>query len=142
MSTDENGATMTKDHRNVDAQMAQEILLDDPTFLREIVERVVQQILEAEMTEHIGAASYERSATRTGHRNGHKPRTLRTRVGTLKLLVPQDREGTFSTKLFARYQRSEKALVLALMQMYLEGVSTRKVNPAPLTALVSASCAR
>ena len=94
---------MTKDHRNVDAQMAQEILLDDPTFLREIVERVVQQILEAEMTEHIGAASYERSATRTGHRNGHKPRTLRTRVGTLKLLVPQDREGTFSTRLFSRY---------------------------------------
>jgi transposase-like protein len=63
---------------------------------------------------------------RTGHRNGYKPRTLRTRVGTLNLLVPQDREGTFSTRLFARYQRNEKALVLALMEMYVEGVSTRK----------------
>src|SRR3954463_14288464 len=118
---------MTTDHRRVDAQMAQEILLDDPAFLREIVERVVQQILEAEMTEHIGAAPYERTERRTGQRNGHKPRMLRTRVGTLNLLVPQDREGTFSTRLFSRYQRNEKALVLALMEMYVEGVSTRKV---------------
>jgi putative transposase len=53
---------------------------------------------------------------------------LRTRVGTLNLLVPQDREGTFSTRLFSRYQRNEKALVLALMEMYVEGVSTRKVE--------------
>jgi putative transposase len=119
---------MAKDHRRVDAPLAQEVLLDDPAFLREIVERVVQQVLEAEMTEHIGAAPYERGEGRTGHRNGHKPRTLRTRVGTLNLLVPQDREGTFSTSLFARYQRNEKALCLALMQMYVEGVSTRKVT--------------
>src|ERR671910_203679 len=75
---------------------------------REIIERVVQQVLEAEMTEHIGAAPYERSATRTGHRNGYKPRALRTRVGTLNLLVPQDREGTFSTRLFSRYQRGTR----------------------------------
>jgi transposase-like protein len=119
---------MTKDHRRVDAQMAQDVLLDDPAFLREIVQRVVQQILEAEMSEHIGAAPYERAEKRTGHRNGHKPRTLRTRVGTLNLLVPQDREGTFSTRLFSRYQRNEKALCLALMEMYVEGVSTRKVK--------------
>ncbi len=108
--------------------MAQEALLDDAGFLRGIVQRVVQEVLETEMTEHIGAAPYERSVTRAGHRNGHKPRTLRTRVGTLNLLVPQDREGTFSTRLFARYQRNEKALCLALMEMYVEGVSTRKVK--------------
>jgi transposase-like protein len=58
----------------------------------------------------------------------HKPRKLKSRVGTLELLVPQDREGTFSTQLFARYQRNEKALVLALMEMYVEGLSTRKVG--------------
>ena len=120
---------MTTDHRRrVDAELVQEVLLDEPGFLREIVERVVQQILEAEMTEHIGAAPYERLQGRTGHRNGHKRRTLRTRVGTLNLLVPQDREGTFSTRLFCRYQRNEKALCLALMEMYVEGVSTRKVK--------------
>jgi len=119
---------MAKDHRRLAEEVAQGVLLDDPDFLREILERVVQQILEVEMTEHIGAAPYERVEGRTGHRNGHKPRTLRTRVGTLNLLVPQDREGTFSTHLFASYQRNEKALVLALMEMYVEGVSTRKVK--------------
>jgi putative transposase len=119
---------MTTDHRRPEAQAAQGVLLDDPDFLREIVQRVLQEVLELEMTEHIGAAPHERTDARKGHRNGHKPRALRTRVGTLNLLVPQDREGTFSTRLFSRYQRNEKALVLALMQMYLEGVSTRKVK--------------
>jgi putative transposase len=118
---------MANDHRRLAEEVAQGILLDDPGFLKEIVERVLQELLEAEITDHVGAA-YERSEARTGHRNGHKPRTLRTRVGTLNLLVPQDREGTFSTRLFARYQRNEKALVLALMEMYVEGVSTRKVK--------------
>jgi len=119
---------MAKDHRRLDTELVQEVLLDDPSFLGEIVERVVQQVLETEMTEHIGAALYERTENRTGQRNGYKPRTLRTRVGTLNLLVPQDREGTFSTRLFSRYQRNEKALTLALMEMYVEGVSTRKVK--------------
>jgi putative transposase len=120
---------MAKDHRRISEEAAQAtFLLDEPTFLKEIVERVLQELLEAEMTEHIGAAPYQRTENRKGQRNGYKPRTLRTRVGTLKLAVPQDREGAFSTRLFARYQRNEKALVLALMQMYVEGVSTRKVK--------------
>jgi hypothetical protein len=119
---------MANDHRRLDAQMAQGILLDDPDFLHEIVERVLQELLEAEMIEHLGAAPHERTDARKGHRNGYKPRTLRTRVGMLNLLVPQDRESTFSTRLFSRYQRNEKALGLALMEMYVEGVSTRKVK--------------
>jgi putative transposase len=106
----------------------QSILTDDPDFLRFIVERVIQEILETEMTAHLNAEPYERSPERRGYRNGSKPRQLNTRVGTLTLQVPQDRDGTFSTQLFARYQRSEKALVLALMEMYVEGVSTRKVR--------------
>jgi transposase-like protein len=119
---------MAKDHRRLAEEVVQGILLDDASFLKEIVERVIQELLETEMTEHVGAAPYERVVGRTGHRNGHKPRTLRTRVGTLNLMVPQNREGTFSTRLFTRYQRNEKALVLALMEMYVEGVSTRKVT--------------
>jgi len=119
---------MADHHRRSDEQIVQQALTDDPSFLEEIVRRALQQILEAEMTAHIGAAPYERTDERRGQRNGYKRRTLRTRVGTLNLLVPQDREGTFSTQLFARYQRNEKALVLALMQMYIEGVSTRKVK--------------
>lgn len=119
---------MANDHRRVDTELVQEVLLDDPEFLKEIVERVLQRILEAQITEHIGAARYERTEHRKGHRNGYKQRTLKTRVGTLELMVPQDRDGTFSTSLFARYQRNEKALVLSLMEMYVEGVSTRKVK--------------
>ena len=119
---------MAERHRRLDEEPVQEALLNDSGFLRGIVEGVLQHLLEAEITEHIGAAPYERTDARTGHRNGHKPRKLKSRVGTLDLLVPQDREGTFSTNLFARYQRNEKALTLALMEMYLEGVSTRKVR--------------
>jgi hypothetical protein len=73
------------------------------------------------MTAHLHAEPYERSLDRRGFRNGNEPRQLHTRVGTLSLQVPQDRDGTFSTQLFARYQRNEKALVLALMEMYVEG---------------------
>jgi putative transposase len=108
--------------------LMQAAFLDDPEFLRQIVEGALQGMLEAQMTNHIGAAPYERSEGRRGQRNGYKPRSLRTRVGTLNLLVPQDREGAFSTQIFGRYQRNEKALVLALMEMYVQGVSTRKVT--------------
>ncbi len=69
---------MTNDHRRTDVEFAQGILLDEPSFLREIVERVLQELLEVEMTQHIGAAPYERAENRKGHRNGYKPRTLRT----------------------------------------------------------------
>jgi putative transposase len=96
--------------------------------MRALVERVVQQVLEAEMTSFLQADAYERTGERRGYRNGYKPRLLKTRVGELELLVPKDRDGQFQTELFERYQRSEKALVLAIMQMYVEGVSTRKVR--------------
>ena len=108
--------------------LLQEALLNDPEFLRRVVQNVLQRLLEAEIAQHLRAEPYERSSERKGYRNGYKPRQLKTRVGTLHLLVPQDREGTFQTELFAKYQRSEKALVLSLMEMYLEGVSTRKVR--------------
>ena len=111
--------------------VAQATLTDDPDFLRESVARTLQAILETEMTAHPGAGRYERSAGRQGQRHGYPPRTLRTRVGTLPRVVPQDRESTFPTQLFARYQRNEKALVLALLEMSLEGGSTRKVADIP-----------
>ena len=80
------------------------------------------------MASFVGAESYQRTGERKGYRNGYKPRTLKTRVGELELMVPKDRDGQFHTELFERYQRSEKALVLAITQMYVEGVSTRKVR--------------
>lgn len=104
------------------------LLAGDEDFLRPLVERVVQAALEAEMSEALGAAKGERTAGRRGYRSGYYERNLITRVGTLELRVPQDREGRFSTALFERYQRSEKALVGALAEMYVQGVSTRKVK--------------
>lgn len=89
---------------------------------------MLQELLEEEMTAFLGAEHYERSEDRRGWRNGYKPRSFKTRVGKLELLIPKDREGNFQTELFQRYQRSEKALVLAIVEMYLKGVSTRKVK--------------
>ena len=86
------------------------------------------QILEAQVTEALGADRHERSEERLGYRNGYRPRTLYTRVGSVTLQVPQTRDGNFSTDIFKRYQRSEQAFVLALMEMVVNGVSTRKVT--------------
>jgi len=78
------------------------------------------------MTEVLAAEKGERTEGRLGYRSGYYQRALITRVGTLELRVPQDRAGRFSTELFERYQRSEKALVGTLAEMYVQGVSTRK----------------
>ena len=104
------------------------LLAGDDAFIREAVRTVLQEVLEAEMTEAVGAAKGERTASRLGYRSGYYGRTLVTRVGKLELRVPQDRDGRFSTELFERYQRSERALVAALAEMYVQGVSTRKVK--------------
>ena len=96
--------------------------------VRELFREVLEEVLEAEMTETLQARPGERTAERLGLRSGYYSRTLITRVGKLELRVPQDRDGRFSTQLFERYQRSEKALVSALAEMYVQGVSTRKVK--------------
>jgi len=80
------------------------------------------------VTEQLAAERYERTDSRQGYRNGSYPHQLTTRVGTITLRVPRIRNGQFSTELFARYQRSEQALVLALMEMVVNVVSTRKVT--------------
>jgi len=103
-------------------------LLQSDDAIRALLETTVQQVLEAEMEETLGAPKSERCATRRGYRSGYYSRKLTTRVGTLDLQVPQDRGGLFRTEVFGRYQRSEKALLLALAEMYVQGVSTRKVR--------------
>jgi transposase-like protein len=91
-----------------------------------LLEKVMNEILQAEMTKHLGAEPGERTDDRCGYRNGSYERELTTRIGSLKLEVPRDREGTFQTKLFERYQRSEKALVRA---PYADGASRRTCSP-------------
>lgn len=119
---------MTKGKRTLRLEDVKALLAADQDFLRPLVQAVLQELLEAEMTEALGAEKGERTPQRLGHRSGYYDRTLVTRVGKLELRVPQDRAGRFSTELFERYQRSEKALVAALAEMYVQGVSTRKVK--------------
>ena len=102
--------------------------LESPDFLRQLVQTYLQEYLEQEMAVHLRALPYERTEGRRGHRNGTKPRQLNTRVGKLFLSVPQTRDSSFSTELFERYQRSEKALIACLQQMVIQGVATRKVT--------------
>lgn len=96
--------------------------------LKAMVVTLVEQVLEAQMSRHLGADPYERSEGRCGHRNGTKPRTMKTRLGELEFQVPQAREGGFHPTLFERYQRTEKALLMTLQEMFVKGVSTREVN--------------
>jgi len=119
---------MTPKQVNIGKEMVKELLAQDEDFLKPLVQAVVQEVLEAEMTEALGADKGERSSERLGYRSGYYRRSLVTRVGKLELRVPQDRAGRFSTVVFEQYQRSEKALVAALGQMYVQGVSTRKVK--------------
>ena len=101
---------------------------EETDLLKAALQEMVQEVLEAEMDETVGARKGERTSDRTGYRSGYYSRGLVTRVGKLELRVPQDRQGRFSTEVFERYQRSEKALVACLAEMYVQGVSTRKVK--------------
>lgn len=103
-------------------------LMSEKNGLATLVEEVLNQILDAQASEQVGAQRYERSEDRVAYRNGYRPRQLYTRIGPLTLRVPQMRDGQFSTEIFSRYQRSEQALVLSLMEMVVNGVSTRKVT--------------
>ena len=93
-----------------------------------LLEVILNQVLLSQSTEQLGAEPYERCEDRTAYRNGFRDRELTTRIGTITLRVPRHRNGDFSTTLFKRYQRSEQALVLAMIEMVINGVSTRKVE--------------
>src|SRR3984885_5983587 len=105
---------MTKSEAKPAIAAVNELFSKSPDGLREIVRAVMQEMLEAEMTDALGAEKGERTAARLGYRSGYYSRTLVTRVGKLELRVPQDRNGRFSTE---RYQRSEQALVATLAEM-------------------------
>jgi len=107
---------------------AVEAVAGDRDLMKALMKEALQEVLEGEMTEFLGAAPGERTEGRNGYRAGYYGRNLVTRIGKLELRVPRDRSGEFSTALFERYARSEKALVAALAEMYVQGVSTRKVK--------------
>ena len=125
-------------------------LLNGPEGQVRLVEAVLNQILQVQMSEPLGANPYERSPEQQGSRHGVRPRTLYSRVGPVTLQVPQTRDGSFSPEIFKRYQQSEQAFLLALLEMVVHGVSTRKVTEITealcgasfSTSTVSALCAQ
>lgn len=119
---------MTQRKYTVDKETLKATLAEDADFLKPLIQAVLQQVLEAEMEETLRAAKGERSDARVGYRSGYYTRSLTTRVGKLELRVPRDRQGRFDTAVFESYQRSEKALVSTLAEIYINGVSTRKVK--------------
>ena len=94
-----------------------------------MIEVMSRRLMEEGVSAHLGAEPHERTASRRGHRNGYKPRSLKTRMGELALSVPQVRGmEPYSPMLFAKFERSERALLAACAEMYYLGVSTRKVK--------------
>jgi putative transposase len=131
---------MTQYQLTLDRETLQRLFASEGQVGR-LVEAVLNQVLNAQVTEQLQAAPYERSEQRQGYRTGYQPRQLTTRVGALTLLVPQVRDGQFATELFARSPRSEQALVLTVMEMVVNGVATR--NVARITEeLCGTSCAK
>jgi putative transposase len=96
--------------------------------IRTSLEWLLQQLIEAEATAFIGAAPHERTETRTTQRNGHRPRLLSTKAGDLELKIPKLREGSFFPSLLERRRRIDRALFAVVMEAYVHGISTRKVD--------------
>ena len=101
---------------------------DGIDLIRDAVRLVMQELIELEVTDHIGAARYERSDTRTNERNGHRPRLLATQAGDIELKIPKLSHGSFFPSLLSPRRRIDQALHAVIMQAYIEGVSTRRVD--------------
>jgi len=112
------------------AEVVAKTLIDEHAdFLRDAVALVAHQLMETEITAEIGATRGEVSPERVTHRNGYRPRSWETRVGEIELMIPRKRQGAayFPTFLEPR-RRCEQAIVAVVMEAYVNGVSTRKVD--------------
>jgi transposase-like protein len=110
------------------AELMEQVAAQGLDVLPELIRIVVNAAMQAERSEHIRAEHYQHTPERIGHANGYKPKTMRTRIGEITFAVPQVREGGFYPQALEKGLRSERALTLALAEMYVQGVSTRKVK--------------
>jgi putative transposase len=109
-------------------QLLEDYLIDQEDGLKQLLTWFLNLVMQLEAMQQSGAEPYQRTGSRRAHRNGYKKRSLKTRVGGLALKKPQFREYPFETKVFDRYSRVEKALINAVIESYLQGVSTRRVK--------------
>jgi putative transposase len=108
--------------------LLKDYLIDQEDGLKNLLTWFLNLVMQFEAMEQIDAEPYQRIGSRKAHRNGYKERSLKTRVGELRLKKPQFREIPFQTKVFDRYSRVEKALINAIVESYLQGVSTRRIQ--------------
>lgn len=113
---------------NLSAGMLEELTQNGLEAVRELMRVLLNSIMQAERAKYLQAGEYERSEERKGHANGYKPKTVQTRVGKITFAIPQVREGGFYPTALEKGMRSERALVATLAEMYVQGVSTRKVK--------------
>lgn len=113
---------------NVPSEILEEVAEHGFDFLPELIRIIFNTAMQAEREKFLGAAPYQRSAERRGQANGFKPKTVKTRVGEVQFDIPQVRNGDFYPTALEKGLRSERALHLTLAEMYLQGVSTRKVS--------------
>ena len=109
------------------AEIMEQIAEGGMAYLPELIQTLVNTAMQIERQKYLGAARYEHNPERSGHANGYKPKTIKTRLGALNFEVPQVREGGFYPQALEKGLRSERALTLTLAEMYVQGVSTRKV---------------
>ncbi len=103
-------------------------LTDNEKGMQQLITWFLNDVMNEEVAQQAGVPKHARSSSRRAHRNGYRSRSLKTRFGDLMLQKPQLREIPFETKVFERYSRAEKALVNAIIESYLQGVSTRNVE--------------
>jgi transposase-like protein len=120
----ENGGNRTM----IPTELLEDYFIDQEDGLKKLLTWFLNLVMQFEAMEQIDAEPYQRVGSRKAHRNGYKERSLKTRVGELRLKKPQFREIPFQTKVFDRYSRVERALINAIIESYLQGVSTRRVQ--------------
>lgn len=119
---------MTHDHSALLAQLDALKGADSASVFAELIRTGLQALIEAEATDKLGAGRYERTDTRTTHRNGHRSKTLSATSGDVEVKIPKLRSGSFFPSLLERRRRIDKALYAVVMEAYVHGVSTRSVD--------------
>jgi len=117
-----------QDDFTLPSEIMEQIAEQGLAYLPELIQTLVNTAMQIERQKYLGAARYEHHPERIGHTNGYKPKTVRTRMGELTFDIPQVREGGFYPQALEKGLRSERALTLTLAEMYVQGVSTRKVS--------------
>jgi transposase-like protein len=110
------------------AELLERVSKQGLNILPELIQEILNAAMQAERQQYLKAEHYQHTEEREGHANGYKPKTVQTRVGSITFSIPQVREGGFYPEALEKGLRSERALLLAMAEMYVQGVSTRKVN--------------